>query len=94
MAREAPEFNAAGWALESAEERAAAHPESFEPPTRAVREALKVGNAAKVLAWFTDHGAPACERVWVVVASRDSTTYTGRLDSQPCSSAATLSRER
>lgn len=92
MTREVPAFNAAGWALESAEERARDHRDSFELPSRASREALEAGNAAKVLAWFSDHGAPACERVWVVVASRVGSEYTGRLDSQPCSSAATLNR--
>ena len=77
-----------GWTLLSAEQRAALAPDMFSLPTKAEREALSVGAAAKLLfdietrsgGKVVDRGT---ERMWVIVKSRREKNYVGVLDNNP-----------
>lgn len=76
------------WALISAEERAAAAPDTFQIPPRPVRESLSVGEAAKLLfdietrkdGQFVDRGV---HRMWVIVKAKTEEGYIGVLDNDP-----------
>ena len=64
-----------GWTLASAEDRHAAHPETFHIPSRDERESMSPGDAAKLLfdiqtkenGRVVDFGV---DRMWVVVKTR------------------------
>lgn len=85
-----------GWAIESAEERHARSPETFEIPSLEERTSLRVGSGAKLLFWVLDRAgdqvAPQCERMWVVVESVEDEEYVGVLASSPASSDAAVRR--
>jgi uncharacterized protein YegJ (DUF2314 family) len=84
----APTIAKDGWALLSAEERAAASPDSFFIPARSKREALRVGDAAHLLFYIetredgqvVDLGT---DRMWVLVKAKTATGYVGVLDNSP-----------
>src|SRR5215510_6255854 len=76
------------WQLESAEARHAAYPEEFSIPTRAERENLRRGQAAKLLFELEGEASGATvdrivERIWVLVVERVGDRYIGVLDNQP-----------
>jgi hypothetical protein len=81
-----------GWELESAEERHAAAPATFDIPSREEREHVPQGVMVKLLFLLSaEEGGQAvinCERMWVTVLSASEGRYTGRLESLPVSSAA------
>ena len=70
-----PTIEKNGWALVSAEERAAAAPATFIIPSRAVRESLSSGDAAKLLfdietregGRVIDRGV---DRMWVIIKAK------------------------
>ena len=77
-----------GWALESGEERHAAHPDTFKLPSRHDRENLRVGQAVQLLFQIRtadEDGATevAVERMWATMVGRVGDRYVGILDSQP-----------
>ena len=77
------------WQLESGEARHAASTR-FHIPDRAAREALRRGQAAKLLFEIegeTEDGTVEriVERMWVLVAERVGDGYVGILDNQPSS---------
>jgi hypothetical protein len=77
-----------GWELISAEDRNAAHPETFQIPGREKRESLAPGDGAKLLfdietreqGRVVDRGV---DRMWVIVKARTERGYIGVLDSDP-----------
>jgi hypothetical protein len=77
-----------GWTLLSGEARQARNPATFEIPSRASRESLCVGDAAKLLfdietrqsGRVIDRGV---DRMWVIVRKRIGGLYVGLLDNDP-----------
>jgi hypothetical protein len=77
-----------GWVLLSAEEHAAAAPNTFLIPPRSTRESLSPGDGAKLLfdietregGRIIDRGV---HRMWVIVKSRTAEGYIGVLDNDP-----------
>ena len=77
-----------GWELISAEDRNAAHPETFQIPAREKRESLAPGEGAKLLfdietregGHVVDRGV---DRMWVIVKARTDAGYIGVLDNDP-----------
>ena len=77
-----------GWALLSAEDQHAAHPDTFRIPTRQERESLSQGDGVKLLfdietregGRVIDRGV---DRLWVIVRQRTGLEYVGVLDSDP-----------
>jgi len=77
-----------GWELVSAEERAAAAPDTFHIPHRAMRESLSPGDVAKLLfdietregGRVVDRGV---DRMWVVIKAKTAVGYIGALDNDP-----------
>ncbi|GGR77791.1 hypothetical protein [Deinococcus sedimenti] len=82
-----PEYERDGFELLSAEERHAAHPDTFWIPTLQVRSSLQRGQAAKLLfdILFQENGRPmlGTERMWVIVSRQEGNVYVGVLDSTP-----------
>ena len=83
-----PSLDADGWMLVSAEQRHAAHPETFEIPSKAERETLVPGAAAKLLFHIETKEAGrvidrGVDRMWVIVKAVSADGYTGVLDSDP-----------
>lgn len=77
-----------GWKLESGEARHRAHPDAFWIPPRAARDALRVGQAVKLLFSIEAQDDSSArdrvtERMWAVVAGRVGVLYVGILDDQP-----------
>jgi uncharacterized protein YegJ (DUF2314 family) len=74
--------------LVSAEDRNAAHPETFQIPAREKRESLAPGDGAKLLfdietredGRVVDRGV---DRMWVIVKARTEHGYIGVLDNDP-----------
>jgi hypothetical protein len=83
-----PTIEKNGWELVSAEERAAAAPATFIIPSRAVRESLSSGDAAKLLfdietregGCVIDRGV---DRMWVIIKAKAEGSYVGVLDNDP-----------
>jgi len=83
-----PTIEKNGWALVSAEARAAAAPRTFQLPPSAVRRSLSPGDAAKPLfdietrenGRIIDRGV---DRMWVIVKTRTECGYVGVLDNDP-----------
>ena len=83
-----PTIEKNGWALVSAEERAEAAPATFIIPSRAVRESLSSGDAAKLLfdietregGRVIDRGV---DRMWVIIKAKAEGSYIGILDNDP-----------
>jgi hypothetical protein len=78
-----------GWTLISAEDRHAAHPETFQIPSRDEREAIGVGDGVKLLfdietrenGRVIDRGV---DKMWVIVKRRTAhNSFVGLLDSDP-----------
>jgi hypothetical protein len=77
-----------GWRLVSAEERHAAHPQTFQIPSRGARESLAPGDGVRLLFEIEtrerdrviDRGV---DRLWVIVKQRHGEGYVGLLDSDP-----------
>ena len=77
-----------GWTLVSAEERQAAHPDTFQIPSKADRESLVPGAAAKLLFHIeTTEGGRVIDRgvdrMWVIVRAVTPEGYHGVLDNDP-----------
>jgi uncharacterized protein YegJ (DUF2314 family) len=72
-----------GWVLDSAEERAAAAPETFIIPSLVNRKALKPGVAVKLLFDIETERERVVHRMWVIVKSRTEVGYVGVLDQDP-----------
>jgi uncharacterized protein YegJ (DUF2314 family) len=76
------------WALISAEDSNATHPETFQIPAREKRENLAPGDGAKLLfdietreeGRVVDRGV---DRMWVIVKARTEGGYIGVLDNNP-----------
>jgi hypothetical protein len=88
MVPDFPSIERDGWALLSAEERHAQHPDTFHIPPRSEREALSPGDAAQLLFDIeTKEGERVIDRgvdrMWVIVKRRKGNLYTGVLDSDP-----------
>ena len=74
--------------LISAEERHAAHPQTFDIPSRGARESLTPGDGVRLLfdietregGRVIDRGV---DRMWVIVKQRTGDRYVGILDSDP-----------
>jgi hypothetical protein len=82
-----------GWELESAEERHAASPATFEIPSLAERSSLAAGQMVKLLFLFRnedENGEPVidCERMWVTITDASANRYSGILESVPGTSDA------
>lgn len=83
-----PSIEADGWSLVSAEHRQAAHPQTFEIPSRSDRESLVPGMAAKLLfdietkdgGRVIDRGV---DRMWVIIRTVENGRYAGTLDNDP-----------
>src|SRR5262249_48669827 len=81
-------FNLDGWALISAEDLNASHPDTFQIPEREKRESLAPGDAAKLLfdietreeGRVVDRGV---DRMWVIVKGRTEGAFIGVLDNDP-----------
>jgi hypothetical protein len=83
-----PSLDADGWMLVSAEERHAAHPATFQIPSKTEREALVPGVAAKLLFHIETKDAGrvidrGVDRMWVIVQAVGPDGYAGVLDSDP-----------
>lgn len=83
-----PSLDADGWMLVSAEQRHAAHPETFEIPSKADRETLVPGAAAKLLFHIETREANrvidrGVDRMWVIVRAVGPDGYVGVLDNDP-----------
>jgi hypothetical protein len=83
-----PSLEADGWTLVSAEERHAAHAETFEIPSKVDRETLVPGAAAKLLFHIeTTEGGRVIDRgvdrMWVIVKAVAPGGYVGVLDNDP-----------
>lgn len=83
-----PSLEADGWTLVSAEERHAVHPTTFQIPSKADRETLVPGAAAKLLFHIETREASrvidsGVDRMWVIVRAVMSGGYMGVLDSDP-----------
>lgn len=83
-----PSLEADGWTLVSAEERHAVHPTTFQIPSKADRETLVPGAAAKLLFHIETREASrvidsGVDRMWVIVRTVMSGGYMGVLDSDP-----------
>ena len=93
-----PSRDADGWMLVSAEERHAAHPETFQIPSRTDRETLVPGVAAKLLFHIETKEASqvidsGVDRMWVIVRAVTREGYLGVLDSDPGQSEGLNLRE-
>ena len=73
----------AGWHLESAVERAAEAPETFEIPPPDVRASIQVGEVAKLLFCLEGEHGRMVERMWVEVVEDTENGYVGRLANEP-----------
>jgi hypothetical protein len=76
------------WILVSAEERAAAYPDTFHLPPLAVRQSLSLGDAAKLLFEIEtrENGLTierGVDRMWVIVRAKTAYGYIGVLDNDP-----------
>ena len=71
------------WSLLSAEARHAEHPDSFDLPSRAEREAIRPGQAAKLLFAIETAGDRGVDRMWVVVTAAGDDGYSGVLVNDP-----------
>jgi hypothetical protein len=84
------------WSLESAEERARAHPETYELPSHDVRTSLVPGDGGQLLFVLVDEDdggvVEQVERMWVVVDHATEDRYAGILDSTPLSARAAVER--
>jgi uncharacterized protein YegJ (DUF2314 family) len=77
-----------GWTLVSAEERHAAHPDTFFIPSREKRASLSAGTGVKLLfdietkanGRVIDRGI---DRMWVIIKARSGSGYIGILDNNP-----------
>ena len=83
-----PSLDADGWMLVSAEERHAAHPATFQIPSKTERETLVPGVAAKLLFHIETKEAGrvidrGVDRMWVIVKAVGPDGYAGVLDSDP-----------
>jgi hypothetical protein len=83
-----PSLEADGWELVSAEERHAAHPETFQIPPRSDRDTLVRGVAAKLLFHIETKEAGrvidrGVDRMWVIVLTVTPEGYLGVLDNDP-----------
>jgi hypothetical protein len=83
-----PSLDADGWMLVSAEERHAAHPDTFAIPSKADRETLVPGVAAKLLFHIETREANpvidrGVDRMWVIVRAAGPDGYVGVLDNDP-----------
>lgn len=81
-----PSWEVDGWELDNGEEYHAEAPEIFWIPPRDQRDALNVGDFAKLIfrICLDDEDDPcAVERMWVVVRGRVGDTYFGVLDNEP-----------
>jgi len=73
-----------GWELRSAEESHRRYGDSFWVPPRADREALRRGQAAKLIFDIADEmGDISGERMFVIVTEKVGEVYLGILDNQP-----------
>ena len=77
-----------GWELVSAEVRNAAHPDTFQIPTRDRRMSLVRGDAVKLLFLIesTEDGRMierGVDRMWVIVKAAGDGRYVGILDNDP-----------
>lgn len=87
-----------GWELISAEDRNAAHPQTFQIPAREKRESLAPGDGAKLLfdiearegGRVIDRGV---HRMWVIVKAQTERGYIGVLDNDPGTAENLLLRE-
>lgn len=79
-----------GWTLESAEDRHANAPDSFQIPSRDERESLAIGRRVQLLFNFLnrdEHGEIIdCEKMWVTIDSIHGNSYVGCLDNMPATS--------
>ena len=75
------------WELESGEIRHRKRPDTFWIPDRAVRENLRIGQAAKLLFRIrsADGNEIGVERMWAIVVERMGNHYLGILDDEPAS---------
>ena len=88
LPRQHPTIEEDGWRLHSAEERHAAHPDTFEIPSLEARTSLLPGDGVKLLfdiesrkdGRIFDRGV---DRMWVIVRMRSEGRYVGILDSEP-----------
>ena len=93
-----PSLEADGWTLVSAEERHAAYPGTFQIPSRADRETLVPGAAAKLLFHIETKDASrvidsGVDRMWVIVRAVTPEGYLGVLDNNPGQSEGLNLRE-
>ena len=93
-----PSLDTDGWMLVSAEERRAAHPETFQIPSRTDRETLVSGAAAQLLFHIETKEAGqvidrGVDRMWVIVQAVTPEGYLGVLDNDPGQSEGLNLRE-
>lgn len=71
--------------LINADERAAAHPDTFPLPRLADRESVKIGACVKLI-FLSKHPRTEAERMWVIVTERSAdgvNGYAGTLANDP-----------
>ena len=90
---ESPTFEEHGWELESAEERHAQAPDTFQIPDQEERGNLQVNQRVQLLFLFivaASDGTPEiqCEKMWVTIDLASQGRYQGTLNSRPASSGA------
>ena len=86
-----PSLDEDGWRLLNAEERQQTYPGSFELPDLRIRNALTIGDYAKLLFEIGVSGdetdEDVVERMWVIVRETLDGRYIGVLDNKPDSIA-------
>lgn len=77
--------DSAEWFLGDAEEQHRAHPRTFFIPSRSQREALAVGDWARLTFVLRNPAVdgPSAERMWVVVSEVAGSGYVGELTNEP-----------
>lgn len=84
-----------GWLIEDPRSRHARNPTTFWLPDKELRSAIAPGSQVRLLLWFVDEERPdqpvtQCERMWVLVETREDDVIRGRLASPPLSARAPL----
>lgn len=87
-----PTLDEDGWQLESAVERHAEAPDTFEIPDESVRSRLVPTCVAKLIFTLRSAEGPQVERMWVDITGYTDSGYVGVLDNDPRTAGAPIAR--